>query len=64
MLFVFCYLFTNKFSRKDRFLKFTLKLSQPVFVKCFLTFARFESHVSYKLVSLKKACIYRVESGK
>ena len=33
-----------------------LKLSLPVFLKCFLIFPQFQPHVSYKHVSYKKTC--------
>ena len=31
-----------------------LKLSLPMFLKCFLTFVYFQSHISYRSVSYKK----------
>ena len=34
-----------------------LKLSLPMFLKCFLIFAYFQSRVSYRHVSHKKTCI-------
>ena len=33
-----------------------LKLSLPVFLKCFLIIASFQLHVSYRHVSYKKTC--------
>ena len=47
-------LVSSKFSCKTTFSSYCLKLSLPMFLKCFLIFAKFQYHVSYRHVSYKK----------
>ena len=44
---------------KTALLIYYLKFSLVVFLKCFLTFALFQPHVSYRHVSYKKLNVYR-----
>ena len=58
MLILFSLQFDQNFTCKDSSHSDYLKLSLPVFLKCFLIFALFQPHVSHGHVSYtKKTCV-------